>query len=139
MDMVTVLTATLIVSTMGCVGLLLLKRFELATNRVVFARLRPKQGGVVNRTGVFIERVLPLIIRYFFVSFGRFVRRQFRRLLAWVTLHVEKTLERVLHTVRERSRPRRDRGEASSFLRAVADHKRTVLHQPGIERAIAED
>ena len=137
--MVTFLTVTLAVSFVALMSLLILKRFELATGRRVFARLRPRHGGFIYRIFFFIERTLPAIIRYFLVMSFRFVRGGFHRLIAWIVLHVERSLERILHTVRERTTPTRSSGEASSFLRAVADHKRTLLHSSAGKRAIFDE
>jgi hypothetical protein len=137
--MVTFFTATLVVSLVGLTGLLSLKRFEIATGRIVFGRLRPKRGGVLHKVGVFFDRVLPATLRYIVVMFFRSIRKTFHRLAAWTILHVERMLEKVLHTVRERTAPTQNRGEASSFLRAVADHKRKLLHQPMVERAIFDE
>lgn len=127
------------ISVIGLFGLLLLKRFEIATGRVVFGRLRPKRGGLLYKGGVFFERVLPTTIRYIVVMSARKVNRNFHRLVAWSIFHFERLLEKVLHTVRERTAPPQGRGEASSFLRAVADHKRKLLHQAPLERAIFDE
>ena len=137
--MVTFFTTTLVISLVGLVGLISVKRFEITTGRVVFGRLRPKQRGLLHRVFVFIERVLAAIIRYFIVMSYRWVRSHIQRSIAWIILHVERALEKWLHIVREKTTVRPGRGEASSFLRAVADHKTKLLSGSKAERAIFED
>jgi len=88
---------------------------------------------------VFMERVLPTTIRYCIVMSARFVRTRVQRVVAWIILHIERKLERVLHTVRERTTPPPGKGEVSSFLRAVADHKTKLLHSAPMDRAIFDE
>ncbi len=135
--MVTFFTAMLSVSLVGIISLLAVKRFELATGKVLFGRARP--DGFFRKFFIFMERVLPAIIRYFIVSFGRYVRSHFQRSVAWVVLHVERLLERVLHTVRTRTTPPPGKGEVSSFLRAVAEHKSKLVHSAPMDRAIFDE
>lgn len=135
--MVTFFTAVLAVSVAGLVSLLLVKRLEILTGWTLFGRLRP--DGFFHSLFVFFERTLPAIIRYFAFVFGRFVQRHFQRVVAWFILHVERKLERVLHIVRSRTAPPTGKGEVSSFLRAVAEHKSKLVNDVPMKRAIFDE
>ena len=128
---------TLCVSIIGLVLLLAIKRFELATGRVVLAGIRP----FLNRSfGAFLHLVLhflPALAHFHFRKLWQHIVEFFERVFMQVVVLFERVLERVLTRVKEKTRTPHVRGEASSSLREVADYKRTMLRDP--ERVMFEE
>jgi len=61
------------------------------------------------------------------------------RTTAWSVLQVERMLEKTLHTLRHTTAARAD-GEASAFLREVAEHKKSLIEKSGEKKnAIYEE
>lgn len=140
--MVLFFIAGLIVSILGMVGLLGFKRYELQTGHVLFASARPAVGHFFKEALWWIEKVLPALIRVYTIRTVRWLRVSLQKAIAISILWVEHTLERVLHTVRERTAVVREPGEASAFLREVAEHKRSLtrrVRKPKVREVSAED
>ena len=129
--MITFFTTTLIFSCLGLASLIGLKRYELTTGRVVGSALRPRYGRFFQTISLWIERILPTLVR----MYGKLITRAFLRSIYRVSAHavvrVERTLERTLHTLRHTTDVRRGMGEASAFLREVSEHKRKLLRAQG--------
>lgn len=133
------LSITLGISIVGLMSLLILKRREMKTGRVVFARLRPRLRRFFHVILVVVEHVIPGIIKHVWHSFLRFIRGGAQRLIARAILFFEVTLERVLHSIRATSSAPQGSGEVSNFLREVAAHKRALLKRAPSKRAIFEE
>ena len=118
----------LILSILGMVGLLSFKRYELSSGHVVFASARPAVGAFFRQALWWVEKVLPSLLRVYSIRTVRFCKVVLQRALARSILWLEHTLEQVLHHVRERTAVVRSPGEASAFLREVAEHKRKLSH-----------
>ncbi len=125
--MVLFFTVGLILSIAGMLGLLGFKRYELSTGNVLFASARPAVGHFLKQALWWVEKVLPALVRVYTMRTIRFCKVVLQRALARSILWIEHTLEQVLHTVRERTTTvRAPGGEASAFLREVAEHKRKL-------------
>lgn len=137
--MASVLTIMLGVSIAALMVLLILKRREMRTGRIMFASSRPTLRRASHTILVIVEQVVPSIAKHTAGKSVRFVRESTHRFVARAILMFETTLERVLHTVRTTSQPMQGGGEVSNFLREVAAHKRAILKRAPSKRAIFED
>lgn len=124
--MVTFLTALLCVSIAGLLGLVVLKRWELTTGRILFSEVRPAVGHLLGRGLHFVERRAPALLRQWGVALYRALRRLVHVGVAWLVVHTERLLERTLHTLRQGTDAPRTDTEASAFLREVAEHKKSL-------------
>ncbi len=128
--MATLFITLLVVSLVGLVTLLTVKRWELSNGRVILSGIRPGAGKVLGNALHFFERKAPAIATTSArrgYDIGRLV---FHRLVAWAVLQVERVLEKTLHTLRGATQERGE-GEASEFLREVAEHKKSLLKRAG--------
>lgn len=125
--MVLSLTILLILSTLGMLAILGLKRYELTTGRVFLAGVRPGLRAFFRQGLFWFERVLPNLIAHEGRRGWLFARAQARAAAAWVLLLVESVLERGLIALRRATAhgPRTGR-EASPFLREVVEHKKKL-------------
>lgn len=108
------------------ITLLSLKRYELRTHRVFFAPARPGLGTFFAGALVWLERVLPALIAREVRRGYAWARAQLRAAIAWGIIATERALERTLYVVRRKTSVPRH-GEASPFLREVAEHKKKLL------------
>lgn len=131
--MVTFFIGTLIFSSVGLLSLIGLKRYELTTGRIVGAQVRPWVSRFFQGVSLWVERILPTLVR----MYGKFITRAFLRSVYRVTAHavlrVEQGLERALQALRHTTDVRRGMGEASAFLREVSEHKRKLLRAQGAQ------
>jgi hypothetical protein len=137
--MVFFFTVTLGASIAGLVLLLALKRFELATGRTLFLFARPGVNSLFQRTVVFIEHVLPMLLRAVARRLWQWIKVALLRTLARAIFIFEHLLERMLHTVREKTQGTRASGEVSPFLREVAEHKKDLQKRSVRERMILDE
>lgn len=128
-------TVTLGISIVGMLLLLGFKRYELVSGNVLFASRRPAIGSFFKHTLWWIEKVLPALVRAYSRRAWHFCKTMLQQSIAKSILWVEHSLERVLHTVREQTTVERTPGEASAFLREVAEHKRKLSRKPRKPRA----
>jgi hypothetical protein len=119
-------TVLLGISIAGLVGLLAVKRWELSGGRVVMGSLRPAAGRMLGEGLHFVERQAPQLVRAAAMRAYAATRVLVHRLVAWVVLHTEHLLERTLAGLRGATQTRGE-GEASEFLREVAEHKKSLL------------
>jgi len=130
-------TITLVLSIAGMLSLLAFKRYELSSGTVIFAGIRPAIGDFFRRALWWIEKVLPALARAYSRRIMRWCKVTLERAIAQGILWIEYTLEKILRSVREKTDAPRAEGEASAFLREVAEHKRKlssrVKKQPTIE------
>jgi|SRR6185437_8168591 len=135
--MVFYLIIMLVVSIVGMTSLLGAKRYELATGNLIFANSRPRMAKFSNRMVFLFGTAVPLYLRW---QAGRLYRAStawIHRATARGAVKIEAWLERTLHIVREKTSPNRTPGEASAFLREVAEHKKR-LTDGAIESKIVE-
>lgn len=137
--MVLFFTTTLALSIVAMVLLLTLKRYELATGRVVFAGARPALNSFFHTVLWFGQQVLPELARNQIERGWNVLLAGVQRAIAYTIVSVEHVLERILHTVRERTQSVRPSGEPSAFLREVADHKKTLLYKKGLKKPILKE
>jgi hypothetical protein len=130
---------TLAISIVGLVLLLVLKRYEMTTGRVVMGGLRPWVGSFFHHALHFVERGMPALMRSLMGKMLGATRTQARRGFARAILLFEYNLERVLHVVRQKSQARPREGVASEFLQEVAAHKQKLLRRTPKNRVIFED
>src|SRR3989338_263143 len=124
--MVTFFSITLGISILGLTGLIAAKRWETATGRVFFSGVRPAAGQVLGSALHFVERRAPALLRLGFSTLIAAARTGIRFSIAWVVLRAERLLEKTLHPLRHTTATRGE-GEASPFLREVAEHKKSLL------------
>jgi hypothetical protein len=122
------LTIVLLISCAGMALILLLKQRELRTGRMFFAGARPALSGFFSRMLV-IERALPSIAGGVSRRAGSSVRAGFHALAAWIVLHLERVLEKALHVIRYKTSAPEAQGEASPFLREVAEYKKKLQEE----------
>lgn len=135
--MVLFFTATLLLSILGLVSLIALKRWELRTGGVLGGAVRPHVSQFSRTVLVWFERVLPALLRQNAARAGAVLRTALHRGVAQGVLHAEHGLERTLYLLRHTTEEKPMLGEASAFLREVAEHKKQLLAQgPG---AITEE
>ena len=127
--MVLFFCATLLISILGIVCLLWVKRWELRTGNMVLAGVRPHVGQVSRGFLVWVERVLPHLISAYIRRSARTAESVMHHAAARGLLSAEHGLEHILRSLRGvTERPRANR-EASVFLREVAEHKRKLLYR----------
>jgi len=107
------------------IAILALKRYELRTNRVLFAQARPGLGGFFSGALVWVEQVLPALAAQLLRRAYVRARAAARAALAHGAIIADRLLERALHALRRGTLE--PRGEASPFLREVAEHKKKLL------------
>ncbi len=136
--MVAFLLTLLLVSIAGLVALIGVKQYEMSSGRVLMGRVRPKVGGWLSEALHVVERGMPGLLRGF--ARRAYVRAHtaLHRFVAWTVIHTERGLEQVLHVLRHTTSAPRQGGEASAFLREVAEHKKS-LQEEGKQGAIYEE
>ena len=137
--MVLFFTIVLYGSILGLASLLVLKHVELTTGKTLLTSVRPRMNGFFHTALFFVEYVLPaLMVRAVRVLFS-IVRTQAKVLLARSIAAFEHKLEHLLNVVREKTEAPRAGGQASAFLREVAEHKKTLLKRTKKDRTIVEE
>lgn len=133
--MVIFLITLLCVSVLGLCGLVVVKRWEIRSGKLMMGALRPKAGAVLGDSLHFVEQGLPhaarLTLRRMYAMAGVLTHRA----VAWLVLHVERALERTLHTLRYHTDEERAEGDVSPFLREVAEHKKQLQESAGNKRS----
>jgi hypothetical protein len=127
--MVLFFISTLCVSLLGLAGLLYAKHWELTTNKVLFADQRPQLANFFHTILFWVERVLPTLAHDYALLVWRATLRYMHTGVAYLVLKAEKLLERILHTLRHTTEVERGVGQASDFLRQVAEHKKKLKHR----------
>ena len=137
--MVLFLLITLCVSLLGIILILSIKRYEMRTGRVFFARTRPAITAPLHTSSLVIEHLLP---RFAQRSVDRgivTIRAVLGRMLAKGTFMIETMLRKMLSAIHRVVEPRERGGPASAFLQEVAAHKRKLLRRAPDKRAIFEE
>ena len=137
--MILLFTVILLVSIAGMSSLLVLKRWELVTGRVVAPALRPAAGAMAHRALVWLEHDLPQLSAHWSAVGRVFVQNFFHRLSALVVVLVERGLERLLRALRRTTAVPRSDSSASEFLREVSAHKAELLRGSRNRGAIYEE
>ena len=126
--MVLFFIVTLLVSCVGLMLLLGIKRWELTTGQVLGANVRPHISGFFHTISVWVEQILPTLVRMYSRLVWKKLQRTVHLSTALVVVRTEHTLERFLHTLRHTTDVRRGMDEKPSlFLREVSEHKRKLL------------
>lgn len=132
-------TVTLIVSVMGMVSLLVLKRYELTSGRVLLGSARPAVGNFFHRGLSWFEYVLPGLIRVGLRRLYVIARRVLHVWGARLVITLEGWLERALHRVRHTTASPKRGQETSAFLRQVAEHKKKLQRDLPDRSTVIED
>ena len=124
-------TGLLALSIMGMVVLLGLKRFEMATGRVVLETARPSIGAFFYSILVWVERDLPKATHRLVERGVTTGKKVLQEGVAHSLLALEHGLEQVLGLLRRTTAPTAatGSGQASAFLREVAEYKKKLLKQ----------
>ncbi len=124
--MVSFFIILLVVSITGMGFLLGVKYYELSTGRLLLGSARPKLSKFAARMVFLFGTAVPLYLAWQ-------AERGYKGLSAWLhkavahaTINLERWLESVLHTVREKTADTRAPGEASAFLREVGEYKKKL-------------
>src|SRR3989344_338292 len=118
-------TTTLAVSILGLVFLIGFKWWEDKTGRTILPQARARVGERI-RAGVSVAREkVPALLSRIGTAWFQVAREVFKRVLARTLLLSEETLEQTLRHLRRVERKHRG-GEASSFLKEVAEHKKQL-------------
>ena len=137
--MVVFLTALLCISLAGLACVLYAKHWEETNGKLMMSRVRPKAGEVLGVGLNFVERRAPALLRDAASRAYAAARTLVHRSTAWAVLQVEQMLEKTLHTLRHTTAARSE-GEASAFLREVAEHKKSLIEKSGEKKnAIYEE
>jgi len=137
--MVVFLTTLLCVSLAGLSCVLYVKHWEQSSGKLMMSRVRPKAGEVLGVGLNFVERRAPTLVRTAALRGYAVARVLAHRGTAWAVLQAERLLEKTLHTLRHTTAVRNE-GEASAFLREVAEHKKLLQDSSSKEKnAIYEE
>jgi len=136
--MVLFFTCTLLISLFAMAALLLAKRYELSTGRVIFASMRPGMNSFFHRLSVWSQKILPALARGYIERGAKIALTRLQLGLAHIIVVLERTLENVLSAVRERTEELHA-GEPSAFLREVADHKKNLLKKSRPRDTVREE
>lgn len=137
--MVEFFTAILALSLIGLISLLYVKHWELSTGRLVFGSMRPKAGDFFRQCVHLFERTIPSLVAGGVERGALWLRTTARGSLAHALILAERALERALHALRHKTvPPPHAGGQASEFLREVAEHKKQLLKRERTERTIVD-
>ncbi len=107
--------------------LVLIKRWEVRSGKMIASPIRPATAKVAHATVVWLGGVLPGTVRVSVREFFHIFRDIGRLMTARVVLWLEYRLEKTLDFVRLRTTPSRHGGEpVSVFLREVAEYKKML-------------
>ena len=123
--MVVFLITLLCVSLVGLSSVLYAKHWEEMNGKLMLSKVRPKAGEVLGTSLNFVEKRAPAILREAALRAYAVSRVLLHRGIAWAVIHIEYVLEKTLHTLRHTTQ-QRGNGEASAFLREVAEHKKLL-------------
>ena len=132
-------TSTLVISIAGLVSLMALKRWEMATGKILGGSLRPKVGARAHRGLSWLEHALPGLVRQWIAEGGRYARVMFHRFAALAVLLVERGLEKFLQLIRVKTSVKHSDAQASAFLREVSAHKKQLLKSSRNKRVIYDE
>ncbi len=132
--MVFFFTVTLVLSLCAMALLLAVKRYELTTGRVMLASMRPGASSFFEKLSQWGRKILPSLVRQYVERAVQIVLTKLQLWLAKIILSLEHSLERVLHTVRERTGDGDVDREPSAFLREVADHKKNLSYKKDVKK-----
>ena len=130
--MVLFFISTLGFSVFAMVALLAVKRYELASGRMMLAGVRPKTSAFFQTISQWGQKILPALARHYVERATRLVVTNVQLALAQSIVKFEHALESVLNAVRERTDHAHPDREPSAFLREVADHKKNLLYKKGL-------
>lgn len=137
--MVVFLTVLLCVSLSGLACVLYAKHWEEMHGKLMMSKVRPKAGEVLGAGLNFVERRAPALLRNTAAAGYAAARVLMHRSAAWSLLHLERMLEKTLHTLRHTT-DKAGGGEASAFLRDIAEHKKMLQERSSKEKnAIYEE
>ena len=137
--MVLFLIIILYVSMAGIGAILYTKHWETAHNKLMMSRARTKAGEALGAGLNLVEKRAPELVRGAALRGYAAARLLLHKGVAWSVLQVERMLEKTLHTLRHTTQPRSE-GEASAFLREVAEHKKMLQESSSKEKnAIYEE
>lgn len=137
--MVLFFTCTLGVSVLAMIALLAVKRYELATGKMVFSGVRPGMNVFFETASRWGQKILPALARQYIERVVRLMLTRLQLALAHGVVAFEHTLERVLSAVRRRTEGEHPHHEPSAFLREVADHKKNLLYKKGLKKSPPHD
>lgn len=136
--MVLFFTSTLVISILGLTSLLLIKRWEMQTGNILWARVRPAIGGFFHRRLVWIEHAAPALVRQGSMRLYRKASATVHTLFARIVLLAERGLEASLGFLRRATEAPRGEGEASAFLKEVGEYKKKLVRENG-EKIVNEE
>lgn len=119
-------------SILGMFFLIVVKRWELRTGRVLASRMRPFISRMSMLLSGWVDGVLPGAVRVVSRRSVLFFREVIRHITAHAVLWFEGVLESALRSIKRVTTPARQGGApASHFLREVAEHKKMLMRESG--------
>ncbi len=133
------LIALMCISVVGISSVLYVKHWEASHGKLIMSGVRTKAGEALGVGLNFLEKRAPVVLRAAAMRGYIMARTLLHRGIAWMVLFVEHLLEKTLHSLRHTTQQRSD-GEASEFLREVAEHKKQLQNSASKEQnAIYEE
>ncbi len=122
------LLTTLVFSIFGILLLFLLKSWEMRTGQMLAEPIRPTMSKFFHSVLFWVERVIPVLAREYAERALRTSLGFVHRTVALLVLLTERTLQHILQLIHRSTDVKlHARGEASAFLREVAEHKHKLL------------
>jgi len=131
-------TTTLVISIVGLISLITLKRWEMKTGRILSVAARPKVTQGLTQASVWMEHHAPAFVRHLAARALRFIEVQIHRAVAYGVLVFERLLESTLEVVRYKTQVKHTDATASAFLREVSAHKKVIQQMSAEERTYEE-
>jgi len=134
-------TLVLILSSLAMIALLYAKHWELTTGHVLFSGVRPKISAYARAALFAVERELPSLFSRVWNASLRWLRTRALGMAARALIAIEHALEQALESLKHGFAPAkgvpasRATGQASMFLREVAEHKRKLTQVTRPRRA----
>lgn len=130
--MVLIFTTLLLVSIAGIFSVLYLKHREVTTGTLVLGSARPRADRFFHTALFWIERVIPTLARVWSAHALSTALTAVQRAIAAAILYIEQVLARLLAKLRHSTEVHHEAGEASPFLRAIAEHKKALSSERGV-------
>lgn len=105
----------------------------------MFQSLRPRLNRVFHNSLVFVERVLPALVRVGVERAVLLAIRTVQRLIAQSIVLAEYWLQRALDMLHMTNHVPHPTTPASAFLREVAEHKKSLLKRSRRTRVIVQE
>ena len=118
---------TLCISILGLSVLIGVKHWELSNGAMLGGIVRERANRLSHVVLLWVESIIPTLIRIYGKRIWRGTLSLLYHAAALLVVRTEELLDRTLRSLRHSTDARRGMGEASAFLREVAEHKKKLL------------